>query len=324
MSNIQITELFQWIKSQWELIPRQYLILMYFGGTVFAFLNCFMGYRLRKVWGCILGVLVGGGAGAAGGYYILQDKMMALLCGVGGALILGLLAWLLYKFGVFFMCTGLVYFLVVSLFQDPTMKQHMVAMIIGVFAGTLALGYETQMVIGITAICGGIGGIHLLMRMLEKDAGAGKTLLGLIMAAIGIAVQAAPLLKDRDAKNRFRHLPSKKKKLEFPLKKTRKVIKKKEVTHVNVQDNTQERKKQRVLQKTKEARPVLEETAEWKPVNEELQKTQEYTVGQKQFEAKTQPKQNFYPGSGIGIDLDDLNRELSQEIQKIYEEEQQE
>ena len=172
MSNIQIAELLQWLTAQWNQIPRQYLIVMYLGGTVFAFLNCFMGYRLRKVWGCILGILVGAGAGAGAGYFILQDKIMALVCGMAGALILGLLAWLLYKFGVFFMCTGLVYFMVTSMFEDPSMKQHMIAIVIGVFAGTLALGYEKQMVIGVTSICGGIGGIHLLMKMLEKDAGA--------------------------------------------------------------------------------------------------------------------------------------------------------
>ena len=92
MSNVQIAELLQWIKNLWGLIPKHYLIVLYFGGTVFAFLNCFMGYRLRKVWGCILGILIGGGAGAAAGYFLLQDKMMAILCAAGGALIFGLLS----------------------------------------------------------------------------------------------------------------------------------------------------------------------------------------------------------------------------------------
>ena len=116
MSNVQIAELLQWIKNLWGLIPKHYLIVLYFGGTVFAFLNCFMGYRLRKVWGCILGILIGGGAGAAAGYFLLQDKMMAILCAAGGALILGLLAWLCTSSEFFYMCTGLVYFLVVSFF----------------------------------------------------------------------------------------------------------------------------------------------------------------------------------------------------------------
>lgn len=318
MSNVQIAELLQWVKNLWELIPKQYLVVMYFGGTVFAFLNCFMGYRLRKVWGCILGILIGGAAGGGAGYFILNDKMMALLCAAGGALILGLLAWLLYKFGIFFMCTGLVYFFVSSFFKDPTMTQHIIALIIGVFAATLALGYETQMMIGITAVCGGVGGIHLLMKMLEKDAGAGELLLGIIMAAIGIAVQAAPFMKGKDWEAALFHRSSKKKGSGFPVRSKKKVVKKTKVTHVKkIREEEPAIRERKSLQKDmEEVRPDIES-------REELQKTQEYAVGQKQYE-KPKPSQSLYPGSGIGIDLDDLNRELSQEIQKIYQDEQQE
>nr|WP_317426936.1 hypothetical protein [uncultured Blautia sp.] len=317
MSNVQIAELLQWIKNLWGLIPKHYLIVLYFGGTVFAFLNCFMGYRLRKVWGCILGILIGGGAGAAAGYFLLQDKMMAILCATGGALILGLLAWLLYKFGIFFMCTGLVYFLVVSFFQEPTMTQHMIALVAGIFAATLALGYEAQMMIGITAVCGGIGGIHLLMKMLEKDAGAGELILGIIMAAIGIAVQAAPFMRGKDWEASLFHRPQKKKGPGLLGKRRKKVVKKTKVTHVK---KTREEEKQ--AEKRKPAKKNQEKVQTEAETREELQKTQEYTVGQKQYE-KPKPSQSLYPGSGIGIDLDDLNRELSQEIQKIYQDEQQ-
>ena len=53
---------------------------------------------------------------------------------------------------------------------------------------------------------------------------------------------------------------------------------------------------------------------------EELDKTQEYHVGIEQYASKQQMP---YMGSGIGIDLDDLNRELSQEIKKIYKDDNQ-
>ena len=85
-------------------------------------------------------------------------------------------------------------------------------MVIGLFAGTFALGYEKQMVIGITSVCGGLGGIHLLLEMLGKDAGAGELLLGLIMAAIGIAVQAAPFMKGKDWEAKLFRLPGGRKK----------------------------------------------------------------------------------------------------------------
>ena len=51
-----------------------------------------------------------------------------------------------------------------------------------------------------------------------------------------------------------------------------------------------------------------------------MDRTQEYVVGQKQFERPKSSK-NYSGQPGTGLDLDDLNRELSREIQKIYNEE---
>ena len=83
------------------------------------------------------------------------------------------------------MCTGLVTLLILTFFEDASLTQHIIALVAGVFAGTLALGYEKQMVIGITAVCGGIGGIHLLFAMMAKNTG-GELVLGIILAVIGL------------------------------------------------------------------------------------------------------------------------------------------
>ena len=228
--NVQVSQVLERMKEYWDTIPQQYMVVIYLAGAVFALLNCFMGYRLRKVWGCILGILAGAGGGGVAGYYFLQDKVMALVCGAAGALIFGLLAWLLYKFGVFFMCTGLVYALILTFFEDASLTQHIIALVAGVFAGTLALGYEKQMVIGITAVCGGIGGIHLLFAMMAKNTG-GELVLGIILAVIGAAVQAAPLMKGEDWEAKVFHLPSgsRKKRGGLPTGRKKKVVKKTKV-----------------------------------------------------------------------------------------------
>lgn len=313
--NIQGDQILELIKGLWSFVPKEYMILIYLVGTVFAFLNCFMGYRLRKVWGCILGIFMGGGVGFGAGLYFLQDKMMAGVAAAAGALIFGLLAWLLYKFGVFVMCTALVYSIVVSFFQDAGLTQHFIALIIGLFAGTFALGYEKQMVIGITALCGGLGGIHLMMEMLEKDAGAGELLLGLIMAAIGVAVQAAPFMKGKDWESKLFRLPNGRKK-----KKVVKKTKVKEVSHSTRNKNSSDNNKKSAVKKKKYQQDVFDEEdyddEEWNMTeHEDFDKTQEYEIGKKQYDKQSQMP---YMGPGIGIDLDDLNRELSQEIKKIY------
>ena len=314
--NIQGDQILELIKGLWSFVPKEYMILIYLVGTVFAFLNCFMGYRLRKVWGCILGIFMGGGVGFGAGLYFLQDKMMAGLAGAMGALVFGLLAWLLYKFGVFVMCTGLVYSIVVSFFQDATLTQHFIALVIGLFAGTFALGYEKQMVIGITSVCGGLGGIHLLLEMLGKDAGAGELLLGLIMAAIGIAVQAAPFIKGKDWEAKLFRLPGGRKK--------KKVVKKTKIKEVGQRtkekSNSSSKNRKTATKEKKYQQDVFdEEDYDEEDLNvtkrEEFDKTQEYEVGKKQYDRQNKAP---YMASGIGIDLDDLNRELSQEIKKIY------
>ena len=56
---------------------------------------------------------------------------------------------------------------------------------------------------------------------------------------------------------------------------------------------------------------------------EELDKTQEQHLCGDRSSTSPQKQQMPYMGSGIGIDLDDLNRELSQEIKKIYKDDNQ-
>ena len=62
------------------------------------------------------------------------------------------------------------------------------------------------------------------MKMLEKDAGAGELLLGIIMAAIGIAVQAAPFMRGKDWEAALFHRPSKKKGPGFPARRKKKGV----------------------------------------------------------------------------------------------------
>lgn len=312
--NIQASQILELLKSQWANIPREYMILLYLIGAVFAILNCFMGYRLRKVWGCILGILAGAVGGAAAGFYFFHEKTMAMVCAGAGAVILGLLAWLLYKFGVFVMCAGLVYALISSRFTDATLTQHGIAMIVGVFAGTFALGYEKQMVIAITSICGGLSGIHFILAMTGKEAGGGELILGLIMAAIGAVVQALPFMKERDWKKKSPRIPSGRKK----------TVKKTKVVYAKNRQGADYRKSSKKNRKfDREDYDDAEEYYEIPSYREELEKTQEYTVGKKQYESRKRETSESYLAPGIGIDLDDLNRELSQEIRKIYKDDSQ-
>lgn len=331
---MQLEQVWGILTDLWAQIPQEYMIVFTFGGAVFALLNCFMGYRLRKVWGCLLGLAVGGAGGAGAGYYLLNDWMLALAAGAGCALIVCFLAWVFYKLGVFVMCTGLVYFMVITILDTPSMMTHLVVLVIGIFAGTLALGYERQLVIAITALCGGIGGMGLLLSIAGVDSGAAQLLLGLVLAAFGAFVQSLPYMSRREAQSPLQGrrggpvLPGRRKK-----------VVKKTVHHRSGggrrswetgKDPDTEGDKKTEAKKAKPRKDHfdaedyddedLEEIYEAREKERQklnVDKTQEYVVGQKQYE-RPKPQANYTGQQGIGIDLDDLNRELSKEIQKIY------
>ena len=327
---MQIEQVRGMIDSLWGQIPQEYMIVFTFCGAVFALLNCFMGYRLRKVWGCLLGFLAGGACGGIAGYFYTSDWMLALAAGAGGALILGFLAWVFYKLGVFVMCTGFVYFMIISFLEDPSAMSHLIALVVGVFIGTLALGFERQLVIAITAFCGGIGGMGLLLSMAGIQSGAAQLLLGLALGAFGAFVQALPYMNRRSAAplpvGRKRGLPGRRKKV---VKKTvqQKINGDRRPVNSKKGPESAELKKEKSVKDHFDAEDYddedLEEIYEAREKERKklnMDRTQEYVVGQKQFERPKSSK-NYSGQPGTGLDLDDLNGELSREIQKIYNEE---
>lgn len=286
-----------------------------------------------EFWGCLLGLLAGGAGGTAAGYYILNDWMLALAAGAGCALIVCFLAWVFYKLGVFVMCTGLVYFMAISLMDQPSAMTHLIVLVIGVFAGTLALGYERQLVIAITAFCGGIGGMHLLLSIAGIDSKAAGLLLGLVLAAFGAFIQALPYWNRRKSEEGSLPLPGRGRR---GLPGRRKKVVKKTVHHRTGGGKSSGKSEKRTEEgSTKKTKPKkdhfdaedyddedLEEIYEAREKERQKlnrNKTQEYMVGQRQYERSKPSPSNSYGGQqGVGIDLDDLNRELSKEIQKLY------
>lgn len=316
------TQLLKLITSGFGTVTEKYAIYLMMAGLVFALLNCFMGYKLRKVWGSILGLILGAAAGAGAAYYFLHDVKYALAAGVAGALVVAVLAWIFYKLGIFVLCTGLVYLLAGTFFQEPTSTSRIICLVIGIFAATMALGYEEYVIIGITGICGGIGAVNLLFSLTGKDAGIGTWILGLILAFLGIAVQSAPLMRERakdspslfDRKKRKKGLPS----LPGRRKKTKKKTVYKTTKGGNSGESPSNSGKSGAKKQSKSAgnqRTGYEETGA---------RTQEIpdmeNLRSRDYENSRPPVPNHV---GTGIDLDDLNRELSQEIQKIYDEDKQ-
>ena len=128
----------------------------------FALLNCFFGYKLRKVWSCIFGLLLGIGTGLTAAVYLDQPLKISLIAAGIGGLVCMMLAFLLYRIGMFFLCIGTVIMILFQLFPMPTFSALCGFVVFGITAGFLAVVQEHVVVICITAVCGGIGSAKLI------------------------------------------------------------------------------------------------------------------------------------------------------------------
>ena len=287
-------------------ITQQYATGIMLASLVFALLNCFMGYRLRKVWGSLLGLFAGAATGAGATYYFFGTEYM-LAAALAGAVVVSIIAWIFYKLGIFLLCAGLVYLLTGSFFTDLDGTSRLVCLIVALFAATMAIGYERIMIIGITGICGGIGAVTALFSLTGMEKSLGTWILGLILAGLGIAFQAGPYLRHRrstyrdgsdrggrSGRRKRRSMPSLPSLPSLPArrkKRTKTVYRKETVKNRNTE--------RRSTTSAPEQRKRSTQQQQQEPVRTE-----------------TMQKQN-----GGVVDLDDLNRELSREIKKIYKDE---
>ncbi|MCI6421432.1 MAG: hypothetical protein ACI4E0_02675 [Blautia sp.] len=285
-------------------ITRQYATGIMLASLVFALLNCFMGYRLRKVWGSLLGLFAGAATGAGATYYFFGTEYM-LAAALAGAVVVSIIAWIFYKLGIFLLCAGLVYLLTESFFTDLDGTSRLVCLIVALFAATMAIGYERIMIIGITGICGGIGAVTALFSLTGMEKSLGIWILGLILAGLGIAFQAGPYLRHRrstyrdgsdrggrSGRRKRRSMPSLPSLPSLPArrkKRTKTVYRTETVKNRNTERRSTTSAPEQRKRSTQQQEPVRTETMQ---------------------------KQN-----GGVVDLDDLNRELSREIKKIYKDE---
>lgn len=164
---------------------------------IFALLNCFFGYKLRKVWSCIFGLLLGVGTGLAAAVYLGQPVSIALAAGAAGGIIFTALAFLLYRIGMFFLCIGVVIMTLFQLFPTPTFSTICGFVVFGVVMGFLAVIKEHNVVICITAVCGGIGSARLIMILAGMKSPVLLVLTAIVLTALGLVFQFKPW-KDKD------------------------------------------------------------------------------------------------------------------------------
>lgn len=301
---------------------QKYGTLLTAAGLIFSLLNCFLGYRLRKLWNLIVGFLAGMTAGMALCLHFHFSPRWSLPASLGAGFVCAVLAFLLYRLGLFILCSGLTAFLLFQLIHPGSIAGAAVCLAAGIAAGILALARERVTVSLVTSIGGGFGSSTFLFSLLGLDNPILTLLVTAVLAFLGILVQLQPwrprdyweeedqTLK-RERKNQSR-LRSQRRKNRKKQKRKEKKAKKKAKSREN---RNRTPKQQKQTSSRPQSKPASSQASTSRPASQApvsspadapVRPTEPETAGA----AKEEPS------------FSDIQLQLAKEISQIYEKQQ--
>lgn len=169
---------------------------------VFGVLNCILGYRLLRFWMMLGGFLVGAGLALVIVHSMgTQEKSTMLIAALVTGVIFAVIAFLIYKAGVFILAAGIGWTLSIYFLHPTSSAAFFACILIGVALGSLAVKYCREVLIVATSLIGGLmAGVSLakLGNLADIPYGLGMSV---GFAIIGMLIQFAinkPAAADED------------------------------------------------------------------------------------------------------------------------------
>lgn len=170
-------------------VYQQQLLLIV---IVFALLNCFFGYALRKLWSVIPGFFLGAAAGYAAGTYTNQTTTITLALAVGTGLLTAIIAFVLYRIGLFLLICGLVGFCLWHLVNPNDITGYGLVALVAFVISLICVPFERISVILVTSICGALTTIRMAYFFKDLDLNMMFWIASAILAAAGMLFQFKP------------------------------------------------------------------------------------------------------------------------------------
>ncbi|POP30371.1 hypothetical protein C3B58_21670, partial [Lactonifactor longoviformis] len=261
----------------------------------------------------------------------LKDVKLSAAAAAGGAILLAVFAFQIYRLGLFVLCGGLTYWMLGQLFAADTSMARGICIVAGVVIGVLALQYERIIVILTTGICGGFGASRLLFTMTGRGAGFLAVLVGLILAALGILFQYqlgtkrgkeefekdSQSLFHRDGKSRGRSRRRKKSLRDYLPSRRKKKKKKRVMTDTTENVQTSSSRQSRGTGSTKKKSGTNSERPQSSNRNKLNQEPEAENLEESNFPESSQKRTR--EGYENPLDMDEIAKMISKDVQKIYE-----
>lgn len=160
---------------------------------VFGVLNCLLGYRLLRFWMMLGGFGVGAGIGLffASTLEISGSRWIYVGIMAAAGVLLGTIAFLSYKIGVFVLGAGIGAALSIYILHPTTSFIFFLCLLIGVGLGSLAVRYSREVLIVSTSLMGGVMAGFSLAKIGEMEEFPYGILMSAGFAALGMLIQFA-------------------------------------------------------------------------------------------------------------------------------------
>lgn len=153
-----------------------------------ALLNCFLGYRLKKLWISMIGFLLGIAIGAGITALFSENKTVILAAGLVVGILVALLSFRLYLIGVFFYAVLSAYPLIAGLIGKELWWEIALSVIAAILIGLLAVNFVRPVLIIVSAVGGGMQVSQIIMGWIAMEnpwglygVAAGLALLGMLV-----------------------------------------------------------------------------------------------------------------------------------------------
>ena len=153
-----------------------------------ALLNCFLGYRLKKLWISMIGFLFGIAIGAGITALFSENKTVILAAGLVVGILVALLSFRLYLIGVFFYAVLSAYPLIAGLIGKELWWEIALSVIAALLIGLLAVNFVRPVLIIVSAVGGGMQVSQIIMGWIAMEnpwglygVAAGLALLGMLV-----------------------------------------------------------------------------------------------------------------------------------------------
>ena len=173
-------------------LVNRFLMAIFAVILVFGILNCVLGYRLLRFWMMLGGFFVGCGLAFVVVHGMgIEQKSTWLLAMIVTGVIFAVIAFLVYKAGVFILAAGIGWALSIYFLHPTSSAVFFACILIGIALGSLAVKYCREVLIVATSLIGGVmAGISLakLGNLADIPYGLGMSV---GFAVLGILIQLA-------------------------------------------------------------------------------------------------------------------------------------